>query len=62
VNNFIVIKYPSGKLEILDLSDGADPVELARRRDAFLVGITASRARAEFIVSQESHKAIARSV
>ena len=62
VNNFIVLQYPTGKFEILELTGGADPVDLARKSNAFLVGITASRSRAEFIVSRESHRSAARVV
>ena len=53
VNNFAMIRYQSGKLEIVELPNNTDPVELARSRKAFLVGITASRERAEFILRQE---------
>ena len=56
VNKFAVIQYASGKLEIVELSHGFDPVDLARNRNAFLVGITAGRSRAEFILQGERGK------
>jgi hypothetical protein len=57
VNNFAVIQYGTGKLEIVELNNDSDPIDLARSRDAFLVGITASRPRAEFILESERRKA-----
>jgi hypothetical protein len=59
VNNFAVLQYQSGKLEIIELTNDSDPVELARSRNAFLLGITASRSRAEFIVNREHGKTVA---
>jgi len=53
VNNFAVLQHQSGKLEILELSHDTDPVDEARSRDAFLIGITSSRARAEFILNSK---------
>jgi len=53
VNNFAVLQHQSGKLEIIEIGNDSDPVELARSRNAFLLGITASRSRAEFIVNRE---------
>jgi hypothetical protein len=56
VNHFAVVQYPTGSLEIIELTTGSDPVAIAAALDVFLVGITASRARAEFILSQEQRK------
>ena len=56
VNNFAVLQFQSGTLEIVELSGGSDPIDFARSRNAFLLGITASRSRAEFILSQERSK------
>jgi len=53
VNNFAVLQYQSGKLEIVELANDGDPVELARSRNAFLLGITSSSSRAEFIMNRE---------
>ena len=53
VSHFVVIQYQNGRLEILPLANDCDPVQMARERGAFLVGITASRSRAEFILSRE---------
>ena len=38
---------------ILPLANDGDPVQMARERSAFLIGITATRSRAEFILSRE---------
>jgi len=57
VNHFVVIQHGPGKLEIIELPDGMDPIDVARSRHAFLVGITASRSRAEFILQRERGKA-----
>jgi hypothetical protein len=59
VNNFAVIQYGTGNLEIVELSEGNDPIDLARNRNAFLVGITASKSRAIFILEQERGKPVA---
>ena len=59
MNNFAVLQYQSGKLEIIELTIDSDPVELARTRNAFLLGITASRSRAEFILRCERGKPVA---
>ena len=59
MNNFAVLQYPSGKLEILELTTDSDPVELARASNAFLLAITASRSRAEFILRCERGKPVA---
>ena len=56
VSHFVVIQYQNGTLEILPLANDCDPVQTARERSAFLVGITASRSRAEFILSRERLK------
>jgi hypothetical protein len=56
MNHFAVLQYLSGKLEILELVNGTDPIELARSLNAFLVGITASRIRAEFVLKCEQNK------
>jgi hypothetical protein len=56
VNNFAVLQFHSGKLEIVELPKGTDPVELARNRNAFLLGITESRSRAEFVLRTEINK------
>jgi len=59
VNNFAVLQYQSGKLEIVELANDGDPVELARSRNAFLLGITSSRSRAEFIMNRERSRTAA---
>jgi hypothetical protein len=56
VNNFAVLQYQSGKLEIVALSNDEDPIDLARRRNAYLIGITASKSRADFILSEECER------
>jgi hypothetical protein len=55
VNQFVVLQFLSGKLEVFELA-GADPVEFARSRTAFLVAITGSKSRAEFILSREQNQ------
>lgn len=60
VNHFVVIQYSTGRLEIVELTDHADPIDVARTRCAFLVGITASRSRAEFIMNREQNKSASR--
>ena len=59
MNNFAVLQYPSGKVEIIELTIDSDPVEVARAGNAFLLGITASRSRAEFILCRERGKPVA---
>ena len=59
MNNFAVLQYQSGKLEIVELANDGDPVELARTRNAFLLGITASMSGAEFIVNRERGRTVA---
>jgi hypothetical protein len=56
VNNFAVLQYKSGWVEIVELTDGSDPVDAAKTLNAFPVGITASRSRAEFILRRERGK------
>ena len=56
VSHIVVIQYQNGTLEILPLANDCDPVQSARERSAFLVGITASRSRAEFIFGRERLK------
>jgi hypothetical protein len=58
VSHFVVIQYQNGRLEILPLANDCDPVQMARERSAFLVGITATRSRAEFILSHERLKQV----
>jgi len=58
VNNFAVLQYQSGRLEIVELSQGSDPVDVARNHDAFLIGITSSRSRAEFILNSKRSDAV----
>ena len=59
MSNFAVLQYRSGGFAIIEIASDCDPVELARRQDAFLVGLTASKSRAEFILNRERGKAAA---
>jgi hypothetical protein len=38
-------------VEIIELAHNSDPVDVARSLDAYLIGITSSRSRAEFILN-----------
>jgi len=58
VNNFAVLQYQTGRLEIVELLHNSDPVDEAKSRNAFLIGITSSRSRAEFILNSKRGNAV----
>ena len=57
VNNFVILKHSSGKLEIVELALGSDPIDVARSRDAYLIGLTGSRERAVSLLTRETSQA-----
>jgi hypothetical protein len=54
VNKFVVLRHPAGKLEIVELEIGNDPIDVATSRHAYLIGITQSRERAEVLLTRET--------
>ena len=54
VNKFVALRHPSGKLEIVELEIGNDPIDVATSRHAYLIGITQSRERAEVLLTRET--------
>ena len=56
VNKFLILQHSLGKLEIVELADGNDPVDVARSRDAYLIGITASREYAQVLLTRATKR------
>jgi hypothetical protein len=57
VNRFAILQSLSGKLEIVELAIDNDPIDVAKSRNAYLIGITLTKSRADFLLRRESGKA-----
>jgi len=56
VNKFVILQHPSGKLEIVELAIGNDPIDVATSHHAYLIGITQSKERAEALLTRETNQ------